>query len=506
MNISHWIERHAEFNPNKPALISTDETLSYADLQQRVQQTAQVLKQSLSIGFGDRIAYLGYNSPDMLVLLFACARLGALFIPLNWRLAAAEHEFILQDAGAKALFLRQDFAASGDKIQQACPNLQLCASGFQHTKWPTLTALQATASGTDSNPHVELDAPLLVVYTSGTTGKPKGAVLQQSALFWNALNSLHMHDMQAQDKVLTALPMFHVGGLNIQTTPALYCGATVILQSRFDPAEYLQLLQQYQPSLSVLVPATIQALITHPDWMATDPRCLRLLTTGSSLVPQHLINAVHERGVPVIQVYGSTETGPVAVYQRREDAEIMGTTGKIGLHCELRIIDSEGNDTESGCSGELLIRGGNVLYEYWGNPQATKDALRDGWYYTGDIGYRDEHGYVYIKERKKDMIISGGENIYPAELEAILLEVPGVQEAAVIGVPDDRWGETPVAVVVAEADALLAKDQVLAVFQDKLARFKHPSDIVFMQDLPRNSIGKVQKYRLREILASSLSL
>ena len=502
MNISHWIERHAEFSGAKTALIGPHETLNYAELQRRVQQTAQVLKQDLGIACGDRVAYLGYNSVDMLALVFACARLGASFVPLNWRLASAEHAFILRDAGAKTLFAQQNFVENIAKILPDCPNLQAVGCGFQYEDWLDLNTLRAAASGADSNPHVDLDASLLVVYTSGTTGKPKGAVLKQAALFWNALNSVHMHDLRSTDRILTALPMFHVGGLNIQTTPALYTGATVILQERFDPGSFLALLQEHRPSLTVLVPATIQALLEHPSWPDTDLSCLRVLTTGSSIVPPHLIHAVHVRGVPVIQVYGSTETAPVAVYQRREDAEIIGSTGKAGLHCELRIVDEQGRDVGPNRPGELLIRGGNVLHEYWGDPAATQSALRNGWYRTEDIGYFDEQGYVYIKERKKDLIISGGENIYPAELEAVLFDIPGVREAAVVGKPDPRWGETPVAMIVLEAGANLSQEQVLAAFQDRLARFKHPREVIFLDALPRNSIGKVQKYRLRQMLHS----
>ena len=504
MNISHWIERHAEFSANKTALISPQEMLSYADLQQRVQQTAQTLKQDLGIAYGDRVAYLGYNSADMLALLFACARLGALLVPLNWRLAPAEHAFILRDAGVKTLFAQKDFVESVEKILPDCSSLKAVACGFEHQYWPDLSALRAAASGSDKNSDATLDAPLLLVYTSGTTGKPKGAVLKQSALLWNALNSIHMHDLRSEDRILTALPMFHVGGLNIQTTPALYIGATVVLQERFDPGRFLALLQEHRPTLTVLVPATIQALLEHPAWPDADLSSLRVLTTGSSIVPEHLIHAVHARAVPVIQVYGSTETGPVAVYQRREDAEIVGTTGKAGLHCDLRIVDAQGHDVGPNQPGELLIRGGNVLHEYWNNPEATQSALQDGWYRSEDIGYLDAQGYVYIKERKKDLIISGGENIYPAELEAVLFGIPGVREAAVIGKPDERWGETPVAMIVLDAGVELNRERVLAAFQDRLARFKHPREVIFLDALPRNSIGKVQKYRLRQLLKSPL--
>jgi fatty-acyl-CoA synthase len=299
--------------------------------------------------------------------------------------------------------------------------------------------------------------------------------------------------------VLTVLPLFHVGGLNIQTTPALQLGATVTLHARFAPGATLDAIAADRPSLIVLVPTTIQALVEHPGWTETDVSSLRAVATGSTQVPQPLVDAVTARGVPLLQVYGSTETSPIAVYTRLGgDLSRDGSAGLPGLACEARIVDDAGREVPHGARGEVVVRGPNVLSEYWGNTAATAEALREGWFHTGDIGTRDADGYFYIHDRKNNVIISGAENIYPAEIERVLADHPAVAEVAVVGRPDPRWQEVPVAHVVpragAAADAEVLKRHVAA----HLARFKVPREIIFVDSLPRNALGKVQHFRLKE--------
>ncbi len=499
MDIGRWIERHAAFQPERPAVRFEDRVLTYGELEGRVRAVARALKHALGVGRGDRIAWLGYNHPDMLVLLFAAARLGAMLVPLNWRLAPAEHLWILRHAGAEVLVCGPGHELRGRDLAAQLPRLQPVAVAPAEDL-PHLDAL-AAVEGDDRNPHVDLSTPLLVVYTSGTTGRPKGAVLTQEALFWNALNAVHMHDLGARDRVLTVLPMFHVGGLNIQTTPALYVGAEVVLLDRFDATRTLATIAAVRPTLTVLVPATMQALVDHPLWPSTDLSSLRMIACGSQVVPRHLLDAFNRRGVPAAQVYGSTETCPIAVYQRAEDALARpGSTGKPGLHVEMRLVDGRGRDVPPGEPGEVLIRGPNVMYEYWADEEATREAFLDGWFRTGDVGRVDEHGDLWIVDRKKDVVISGGENIYPAELEAVLRSDARIRDAVVVGRPDPRWGEIPVAVVV-RADPALDEAAVLALFEGRLARFKHPRAVVFMDELPRNAMGKVLRYRVRDWIA-----
>jgi fatty-acyl-CoA synthase len=490
MDLSSWLERRADFTPDRTAIHFEGSDDSWAALAQQTRQLAGALA-ALGIGRGDRVAHLGYNSRLFLVLLFACARLGAMLVPLNWRLAAPEHRVVIADAEPKLLVHDAGFAEAAARLG-AVRTLSLDA----------LAAAMQAAPETEADPAASYAAPLLIVYTSGTTGRPKGAVLTQEALLWNAVNSTVMHDLTSADHVLTTLPMFHVGGLNIQTLPALHAGASVTLHARFDADATLAAIAERRPSLAVLVPAQLAALIGHPAWAKTDLSCLRAITTGSSIVPMSLIEAIHARGVPVIQVYGATETAPIAIYQTPRDAFLsVGSCGKPALHCAARIVDGEGKDVPRGARGEILIRGPNVMSGYWRNAEATAAALRDGWFHTGDIGHVDQRGDYFIDERKNDVIISGGENIYPAEVEAILLAEPRIAEAAVVARPDPRWGEVPVAVIVLRAGVAMTAAEVLALFHEKIARFKQPRDVVFAAALPKNALGKVLRYELRRQVA-----
>jgi fatty-acyl-CoA synthase len=407
----------------------------------------------------------------MLVMLFALARLGAILVPLNWRLTAAEHRAILEDCKPRWIFCDAGF-------ESHCRSLPVPIGTFTRTEDPRFL-------GSDSD-------DLLIVYTSGTTGTPKGAALTQSALLWNGYNSIHAHDLGQTDHVLTALPMFHVGGLNNQTLPALQAGATVTLHQRFDPGHWLADVASRRPTISLLVPATMQAVISHPAWERTDLSSLKMLNAGSMVIPDSLIRAFHARGIPVGQIYGCTETAPIATVLLKEDAmRKLGSAGKPALHCEVKLVD-----------GEVWVRGPNVMRGYWNDPAATAAALTpQGWFRTGDLARVDEDGYYWIMGRSKDVIISGGENIYPAELENVLADCPEIAESAVIGIDDPKWGEAALACVVLRKDSAFDEKSVLALFQDRLAKFKHPRRVLFVDGLPRNAMGKVQKSELKRLVA-----
>jgi fatty-acyl-CoA synthase len=505
VDLSDFIARNAAFTPDKPAIIFNGETLTYFAFNARIEATARALKSKLDIRSGDRIAVLSLNRPDYLVLLYACARLGAILVPLNWRAAAAEQLFILSDAAVKVLFLEQEFAGFAAPFAAACPATCIVGLDFSPPDGLALESLRGRDQGDGRSPHVNMSCPLLIVYTSGTTGRPKGAVLRQEALFWNGVMSQHMHDLNSQDHVLAVLPFFHVGGLNIQTTPALHLGATVTVHSRFVPHLTLDAIQRERPTLTVLVPATMQALINESGWEFTDVSSLRAVTTGSTIVPEALVEAFEARGTPVLQVYGSTETCPIAIYTRiAGDRSRAGSTGLPGLCCEAAIIDEQRAELLPDTPGEIVVRGPNVFSEYWKNEAATGEALNEGWYRTGDIGVRDSEGYFYVRDRKKNLIISGGENIYSAEIERVLLEHPDVLDCGVIGRPDAKWDEVPVAFVVRRQNRFVEADELKTHVVSQLARFKMPRDIVFVDDLPRTALGKVQHFKLKQALAEQL--
>ena len=496
--VGRWIELRAAIAPDAPALAFEGESESYAMLAARVAATAATLAREFRVRPGDRVAALMRNRPEFLALFFACARLGAIFQPLNWRLAPPELAFQLGHAGAAVLIVEGAFLDAAAALRDRLAGTTLVVLDGLRAGWLPWPA----SEGGDAANDVDEAAPCLLVYTSGTTGRPKGALLSHRALCANAAAAEAGFALVPADRVLTFLPMFHVGGLNIQTTPALRAGACVSLQPRFEPDAALAAIARERPTLTLVVPAVMQALISHPAWGSADLSSLRAVGAGSSIVPPALIEAFHARGVPVQQVYGATETAPTVTVLARADATAkIGSCGRPALGCELRVVRDDATATRAGERGEIEVRGATVTSGYWRDEGATRAAFTsDGWFMTGDIGHRDEDGFLWIDDRKQDLIVSGGENVYPAEVEAVLAAHQAVAQCAVVARPDPRWGEVPVAVVALKPGATLGADAALALFEGRLARFKHPREIVFMDALPETALGKVEKFRLREIL------
>ncbi len=479
------LAHHAAQSPQHTALHFAGHAISYQQLWQRVRMATQTLA-AHGVQSGQRVAYLGLNDPAMLVLLIALQRLGAICLPLNYRLAPAELTAILQHADASLLVAD---SAHADIAAALVPGLPTVSAAL----FSADAAHASPTSPENSTPHTE--APALLVYTSGTTGLPKGALHTQAGLVANCVISAHAHSLTAADHVLTALPLFHVGGLCIQTLPALYAGASVTLLPRFDPAAWLAAVQRQRPSLSLMVPATLRAVLDHPLFGSTDIRCLRMLSAGSSTIPLAMITPWHARGVPVCQIYGATENGPVSIYQQAQYAlQRTGSTGQAGLGVAVRLVNDQGHDAAVGAVGELWVQGPNVMQQYWRD--ADNPAFQHGWFHTGDLAHQDAQGFYTVVGRSKDMIISGGENIYPAELENLLANCPHIADCAVVGQSDARWGEVAVAVIVRQPHATLTEQDVMQLFDGQLARFKHPQRIVFTHSLPKTATGKVQKPQL----------
>jgi fatty-acyl-CoA synthase len=504
MNLSDWISGHAQRTPHKAAIRFEGRDLSYAEFAQQIERLASALA-ACGVSKGRCVSYLGLNRPEELALLFACARLGALFMPLNWRLAAPEHRERLLDCPPTVLVVEDGFVAQTAAYADTLPPMTRVAIGAAPAGWLSYDTLLARAGTAVRDETVTPQLPLLVCHTSGSTGQPKGVLLTQRALIANAANGIALHDMTADDRILTNLPLFHVGGLNNQTTPALQAGATVVLHPKFDPNTTFDAIEWERITLTVLVPTQLTMMMALPRWNTADFSSLRMITTGSTIVPEHLIRAVHERGVPLVQIYGSTETCPIAAYLRPEDAiRKAGSTGKAAPHCELRIVDSDDRDVAQGTRGEILIRGDNVMVGYWQQPQATAAALAGGWFHSGDIGHFDADGYLWVDGRAKEMIISGGENIAPAEIENVLLACPDVAEVAVVGRPDENWGEVVVAVVAPKAGRAITPERVLALLDGRIARYKHPRQVLVVGELPKTALGKVRKEDVRRLVVESV--
>lgn len=477
------LRRWADATPDRVALSVAGVDTTYGHLWERVERATWRLEREWGIAAGDRVGYCGFNHGDQLVLLAALMRLRAMLVPLNYRLAAPELRALVAHAGISQIVVDENFSAVA-----AGPGLPMRER----------EALAAPFTGPGSPRNMaegDGDTPVLLVYTSGTTGQPKGAVHTQAGLYRNALASIAMHDFTADDTILSVLPLFHVGGLCIQTIPALYAGACVILHPRFDAGAWLDTVARELPTTSLMVPATMRAVQEHARWQSTDLSSLRLLGAGSSTIPAALIAGFHARGVPVCQIYGATETGPVSIVLRAEEAFAhAGAAGLPALDCAIRLVAGQGDVNAVDQIGEIWVRGPNVMHGYWRDPE--NPAFADGWFRTGDLARRDAGGYYTVVGRLKDMIISGGENIYPAEIENVLAGISEIVEATVVGMPDPRWGEVPVAVIVLKDGATLSEAAIRARFEGTLARFKHPRRIVFRATLPRSALGKVQKAAL----------
>jgi fatty-acyl-CoA synthase len=475
-------EETALRHPGRRAIRDADGSLTFAQLHGVATQLAAVLaREAARDPTRPNIGMLGQNGAVHLATLLACARAGLAMVPINWRLAEEEWCWIADDAR---------LACVVEGFGHRMPERFMQDRGIGTIGASTWRMLprEALPGGQDKGLP---DTPVLICYTSGTTGRPKGAVLTQSAMLANARNAQSLFDIAAADRVLTVLPLFHVGGLNIQTLPALLAGAEITLHQKFEPEAFFDTLERDKPSLTLVVPAVMSALIRHPRWAAADLSCLRAAGAGSSDVPVELIEAFHAKGVPVQQVYGSTETAPIAIAQTRDQA--LAAPGSIGTAAPF-------GEAKLAETGEILVRGPHIMRGYWNNEAATLEAFTpDGWYRTGDMGRLDEQGRYWFTDRLKHIIISGGENISPAEIERVLREAPGVLECAVVGRPDPRWGEVPVAVVVPGPGFDAA--ETLRHFDGRLARFKHPRAVVTLNSLPRTALGKVNLPELKRVLA-----
>jgi fatty-acyl-CoA synthase len=462
--------------------------LDFADLAERANAIAHALHDT-GVRPSDRVAWLGLNHPAQIALLFALARLGAVLVPLNHRLSPIEWASVLKDCQPTLLVHDEACADAAQGLART--------TGAQARHVQTLP-VQAPAHGPGVG---TTHHPLLLVYTSGTTGAPKGAVHTQGNLLANMAIAAQVQGLNANDTVLTVLPLFHVGGLCIQTLPALSVGAQVLLFTRFDVTATLQSIHHDRPTLTLQVPATLQALTTHAGWPGTDLSSLRAIWAGSSLLPSPLVEACHARGVPVCNVYGSTETGPFSIaLPPTHAASHLGSCGWPAPGVEVSLRDAQGQPVEDGAVGEVWVRAPNVVQRYWPDLPACDD---EGFFHSGDLAQQASDGSITVVGRAKDMLISGGENIYPAEIENLLTQHPLVAECAVFGQDDARWGEVVAAAVVLREDAGDDWAATLQAFLDgRLARYKWPRRWHRLDALPKTALGKVQKPALKALLGT----
>ena len=478
--------------------------MTYPALEDRIARLAGVLRHSLQIGIGDRVSFLGDNCPEIVELLFACARVGAIFVPLNAHMTAEQHNVYLDNAQPRFLFVEGRYLDTARDCTVGRPSLRLVSFGPVapgnddiDRLAPLIEAATPVASGTD----LPFSTPLLMAYTSGTTGNPKGAVLSQESLYYSALNSIDMFEMTARDKVLTIVPMYHIGGISIHTIPAMRVGATVTIHRELDPALVLRDIERYRITLIVGRPPVARAISSHGDWDRTDLSSMRSYSSGTTRVPLEVMAPWFARGVPVQQLYGITEALPPVIAVSIADARRKaGSIGKPAAHVEARVVDHNMRDVPPGDRGEIILRSKCVLTNYWRNEGATTDSFHDGWFRTGDVGHQDDDGYFYIDDRIKDIVIVGASNVYPADGERILAECDAIEEAAIVGKPHPNLGESLVACVVLKQGRSMDARELRALFKGRLASYQHPHDILFMESIPRTPLGKIQKSALRQLV------
>ena len=493
-----WIANHALRRPDAPAAVdlATGRRFTYGEFHARIDGIAAGLATEFGIGVGDRVASLSLACTDVFELQFACFRLGAIFVPLNIRLADAEFSAILANC-APALMVHDAAHADRAALLQAAGGVaQLLATGPESDFERLATSGAAPADYARQT----LTDICTLLYTSGTTGLPKGVMVSHAMNLFNALHCANLAGIDAQSVHFCVLPLFHTGGLNVYSNPVFHSGGTLVVMAAFDPGAALRVLGDKAMGITHFfgIPAHYQFPAAHPDFRLTDFSGIRHAGVGGAPAAVSLIEAWQRQGVNLTQGYGMTETGPLVLYLDSVDAaRKAGSAGKPAMHVGFRVVGPEDRDVGDGEVGEIWLRGPSITRGYWNNPEATAAAFSDGWLRTGDAAMRDTEGYYFIVDRWKDMYISGGENVYPAEVENVLYRHPAIAEAAVIGVASPRWGEVGRAIVVLKPGAALDEAEVIAHCAANLARYKLPQGVVFTDILPRNATGKVHKPTLR---------
>jgi fatty-acyl-CoA synthase len=499
--LGSWPARRARMTRDKAALIEDGRVTTYGELDRRSVQLAHGLRER-GLQRGDRVAYLGLNSVDLVVSMIATAKLGAVFVPLNTRLAAPELAAILADAEPRLLLWKADFADVTGADEVAALGIE--SVRLELDDGASLDALAAPDTVPLDEP-IGLDDLFMIQYTSGTSGRSKGVQLSHGNITWNVYNLLSDVDLRTDEIALVTAPLFHTAALNQVLFPTILKGGTSIIEPRFDPQRVVTAIERDRVTLLFGVTSMYLAIAAAPNFADADLSSLRTALTGGAPVPHNVLKFWADRGVPLIQGYGMTETSPGATLLRGEDAlRKLGSAGAGVFFTDVRVVSTDGDPVGVDEAGEVQVSGPNVTSGYWRNEQATRDAFTsDGWLRSGDLAVVDGDGYLRVVDRLKDMFISGGENVYPAEVEQAIHAHPDVAECAVIGVPDADWGEVGRAVVVARAGTQLDEQTLLAHLNGRLARYKIPKSVVLVDELPHNASGKLLKSRLRSEFGAS---
>ena len=507
MLVTDLLRRNRLLQPDTTAVWFGGDTTTYEELDERVNRTANAIA-ALGVGKGDRVAILSRNCPEYLDVYFADGKIGAVTTPLNFRLAPAELEYIINDSEAVVLIAAAEYIDAVESIRSNLRNVRefLCI-GAAPDGWKDFRALTAAAPAAAPDVDVHEDDLLYQMYTSGTTGRPKGAMISHRNVCTNITQLMLANRTSEGDRGLIVAPMYHAAA-GICSLCFVAGGATIVMMEDFVPDEVLRVLAEQKVTHALLVPAMILFLLGMPEVEKTDFSALRCIMYGASPIPAEVLKkAIEVFGCDFVQAFGQTESVAVLSVLSAADhkaaveqgkAKLLTSCGREAFGTEVRIVDEEGKEVADGELGEIVARGGQVMRGYWKLEEATASTLKDGWLHTGDIGMRDGDGYLYVMDRMKDMIVSGGENVYPREIEEVLFSHPDIADAAVIGVPSDKWGESVKAVVVPKPGAGLDERAVISFCGERLAGYKRPNSVDFIDALPKNPSGKVLKRELRE--------
>ena len=492
--LGSWTRRRARMTPAKPALVQDGVPMSYAELHLAATRLAHGLR-ARGIERGDRVAFLGMNSIEMVLMMFATAKLGAVAVPVNTRLAPPELAYVLDHSGVRLLVV-EDVLSEVIRTP-ASESHEIDTVVFTRNAGAGLDDLAGDDASELDEP-IGLDDLFMIQYTSGTSGRPKGVMLTHGNVVWNVMNLLVDIDLGSDEVALVTAPLFHTAALNQVLFPTVLKGGTALIEARFDPARAVDLIESQRVTLLFGVTSMYLALVAVPRFAEADLGSLRLALSGGAPIPEALLHTWLDRGLMIIQGYGLTESSPGATMLRAADGvRKVGSAGTSCFFADVRVV-VDGREAGTDEAGEVLVSGPNVSPGYWQDDDATARAFEGAWLHTGDVAIRDDEGYLRIVDRLKDMYISGGENVYPAEVEQALHTHPAVAECAVIGVPDERWGEVGRAFVVVRREQELDEPTLLAHLEGRLARYKLPRSVVFVPELPHNASGKLLKSRLRE--------
>jgi len=496
--LGSWPARRARMSPGRTAFVYEDRAVTYAEFHERVMRLASRLR-AAGVAPGDRVAYLGKNHVAFAESMFATHALGAIFVPLNFRLAAPEIDYMLENSGAVLLIYAPECAQTVRALTGRHALRERVALGEPGPGEAQYEAWLSEGVPEPIDVPVALDDTALILYTSGTTGRPKGAMLSHANLVWNCFNLLANVDVASDEVALISAPLFHVAALNQTLLPTFLKGGCSVIMPSWDVDRCYDLIEKYRVTWMFGVTTMFAAFAASPRWAQADLSSVRTLMSGGAPIPVSLIRTYQERGLVFCQGYGLTETSPGATFlEAGESVRKAGSAGVPVFFTNVRVVRPDLTDVEPGEPGEVIIQGPNVTKGYWGNPEATAAAFSEGgWFHSGDVATVDEEGYIYIVDRLKDMYISGGENVYPAEVEGVIFEHPAVAQVAVVGVPDEKWGEVGCAFIVTRPGMTVTAEELREFLRPRLAKYKIPVYFEFVDDLPKTGSGKIQKTALR---------